>query len=85
MKNLLIALAILVLAACATPKYASQGGNVTMEGYAVTEITYDQAGKIIGKKTMLPAKSALEGLMDKIVKGLESFLDLTDVPMVSKR
>lgn len=85
MKTALIALAIVLLAACATPKYVSEGGNVTMEGYAVTEITYDQAGKIVGKKTMVPAKSALEGFMDKIVKGLESFLDLTDVPTVSTR
>ena len=81
MKKLLLVVIVLSLLAC-VPKYASDGGNVTMEGYAVTETTYDPAGKIIRKKTMVPARSEWAKMIDNLVQEFSGFIGLTDIQVM---
>ena len=81
-KSIVIILILFVLIGCTAPRYAAEGGNVTMENYAVTKLTYDAAGKVIAKETMIPAKNSFEVIFDKAMKGLESFLDLGDAQVL---
>jgi len=77
MKKLITLLVILLLlTGCATSKFSMKGPDgsmMTVENYVVTE-TYVE-GKLT-KRLLVPAKSILEGALDKIKTVISSILEM---------